>query len=39
MPTRDRHWTSAPYLHIELQGSDAWKITCIHEWANLYRFG
>ena len=31
--------TFAPYLHIELQGSDAWKTTCIREWANLYRFG
>lgn len=31
--------TFAPYLHIELQGSDAWETTRIQEWANLWRFG
>ena len=36
----------APYLHIELEGSDAWKATSIQEWvnrslwqnANLFRY-
>ena len=24
----------APYLHIELEGSDSWKTTSIQEWVN-----